>query len=68
LRAFRRIRGRESLNDQDHFVYERRPKTVSQLLPDGFSLTAFDTGRGLEVTLGVKRERKKCKGCCEDDP
>jgi len=37
-------------------------------LPDSFSLAAFDTGRGLEVTLGVKREWEKCNGGCEDDP
>ena len=60
--------GGRSLNHQDHFVHEGRPKTVSQLLLDSCSLAPFDAGCGLQATLGMKREWEKRNGCCEDDP
>ena len=51
------------------FMHDFGEKTVlGQLLPHSFGLAAFDTGSGLQVALRMKGERKKCNGCCEDDP
>jgi hypothetical protein len=60
------VRGWESLDHQDHAVNERRTKTSVQLLPDSFGFAAFDTGRRLQVALGVKREREKRDGGGKD--
>src|ERR1700679_3202671 len=68
LATFGGIRRWEPLGHQDNPVHERRVETSGQLVPHSFSLAPFDAGCGLQAALGVKRERKKCDGCCEDDP
>src|SRR5271170_1060329 len=66
LLAFLRISGWESLDHQDYAVNEWRTKASGQLLPDTLGFAAFDTGRRLQMALGVKREWKKRKGGGED--
>ena len=63
-----RIRGRESLNHQDHAVNEWRTKTAGQLLPDSLRFAAFDAGCRLQMALGVKREWKKRNDGGKDYP
>ena len=45
----------------DYAIHEWRTKTTYQLLLDGFRFATLDTGRRLQVALGVKRKWKKCQ-------
>ena len=68
LLALLRIRGWEALDYQDHAINEWRTKTTGQLLPDAFCFAAFDTGRSLQMALGVKRKGKKRNDGGKDYP
>src|ERR1700722_14002566 len=41
-------------------------KTTGEFLRNGFRLAAFNSGRRLQMTLGVKRKWKKSKDCDEN--
>ena len=61
LRAFFRIGGGETLNDEHYAIHEGRPEARGKLLGYVFRFAALDAGRGLEVAFRMEGRRSQRK-------